>query len=107
MNGHAVDGYEEAWNRIGDEDENVRDALDRLLETAERLGLAPRARKMGREFGFRFGEQAYPLCRVNRRKGIAFHANRKDPAHIIRAAGDRSFRIAEGVLRRLALAQSL
>ena len=108
MNGHdahGVRGAEEAWSRITDED--VRDALDRLLETARRLGLHPRTQKLGREFGFKFGPRAYPVCRINRHKGLAFHANRNDPAHIIRAAGDRGFEIASGVLRRLALAQSL
>ena len=95
----------EALARIADDD--VREALERLLESARHLGLTPRGRKLGREFGFKFGRQAYPLCRVNRRKGLAFHANRKDEAHIIRAPGDRSFQVAMGVLRRLALAESL
>ena len=108
MNGHgtgAITGAEEASKRITDQ--NVRDALDRLLETARELGLNPRTQKLGREFGFKFGPRAYPLCRINRRKGLAFHANRDDPPHIIRGAGDRSFAVAAGVLRRLALAQSL
>ena len=96
---------DEALSRIADGE--VREALEELLEAARKLGLSPRARKLGREFGFKFGRQAYPLCRVNRRKGLAFHANRNDEALVIRARGDRSYGLAIGVLRRLALNESL
>ena len=55
----------------------------------------------------RFGPKRYPLCRVNIGKDIAFHGDRHTEALIIRAAGDHAFRLATGMLRRLALSLAL
>ena len=88
-------------------DETTRDALRKLLRTAIGLKLQPQRIDLGKETGFGFGPKRYPLCRVNAGKGIAFHGHRDAGALIIRATDDHSFRLATGVLRRLALALAL
>ena len=88
-------------------DETTRDALRELLRTAIRLKLQPQRINLGKETGFGFGPKRYPLCRVNAAKGIAFHGHRHVDALIIRGTDDHSFRLATGILRRLALALAL
>ena len=83
-------------------DEETRKALQELLETAIRLHFDPRREPLG-ETGFSFGPRRYPLCRVNAKKGIAFHASRKAEVRIARSTDYRTFRLATGTLRRTAL----
>ena len=82
-------------------------AFTELLRTATALRLRPQRILLGKETGFGFGPKRYPLCTVNANKGIAFHGHRHVDALIIRATEDHSFRLATGVLRRLALALAL
>ena len=100
-----IAGAAETADRI--RDETTRDALRELLRTAVGLKLHPQRIHLGKETGFGFGPKRYPLCRVNASKGIAFHGHRQGEALIIRAAEDHSFRLATGVLRRLALSLAL
>ena len=91
----------------GIRDDTAREAFRELLRTAIRLNLHPGRIHLGKETGFAFGPQRYPLCRVNAAKGIAFHARRGAGALIIRAPGDHAFRLAAGMLRRLSLSVAL
>ena len=100
-----IPGAADAAERI--RDETTRDALRELLRTAVGLKLHPQRIHLGKETGFGFGPKRYPLCRVNASKGIAFHGHRHVDALIIRATEDHSFRLATGVLRRLAPALAL
>lgn len=88
-------------------DDAARNAFTELLRTAVALRLRPQRIRLGKETSFGFGPQRYPLCRINATKGIAFHGHRHVDALIIRAPDDHSFRLATGVLRRLALALML
>ena len=88
-------------------DDAARDAFRALLRTAIRLNLRPQRIHLGKETGFGFGPRRYPLCRINAAKGIAFHGRRGAGALIIRAPGDHAFRLATGMLRRLALSAAL
>ena len=100
-----IPGATEAAARI--RDTATREALRELLRKAIELELQPQRIKLGKETGFGFGPKRYPLCRINTSKGIAFHGPRQGDALIIRATDDHSFRIATGILRRLALALAL
>ena len=100
-----VPGAAEAAQRI--RDDAARDAFRQLLHAAIRLNLRPQRIDLGKETGFGFGPQRYPLCRVNAAKGIAFHGHRGAGALIIHAAGDHAFRLATGMLRRLSLSVAL
>ncbi|MCY4119702.1 MAG: hypothetical protein OXG72_02130 [Acidobacteria bacterium] len=100
-----VPGAASAAARI--RDAAARDAFRELLRTAIRLNLRPARIQLGKTTGFAFGPQRYPLCRINAAKGIAFHARRGASALIIRAPGDHAFRLAAGMLRRLALSMAL
>lgn len=100
-----IPGAADATERI--RDETTRDALRELLRTAIGLKLHPQRIDLGKETGFGFGPKRYPLCRINAAKGIAFHGHRNTAALIIRAPDDHAFRLATGVLRRLALALAL
>ena len=101
----AVPGARDAREQITEE--AAQDAFRELLGVAQRLGLKPRQAPLGRETSFSFGAKRYPLCRVNQKKGIAFHGAARAHAMIIRSTGDDSFQQASRVLRRTALAQSL
>ena len=101
----TVDGPAEAAERI--RNDAARDAFRELLHAAVVLHLRPCRIDLGKETGFGFGPKRYPLCRVNIGKGIAFHGDRRAEALIIRAAGDHAFRLATGILRRLALSLAL
>ena len=100
-----IPGAADAAERI--RDDATRDAFRQLLHTAIRLNLRPQKIHLGKETGFAFGPQRYPLCRVNAAKGIAFHTRRGAGALIIRAPGEHAFRLAAGMLRRLSLAVAL
>ena len=100
-----IPGAADAAERI--RDETTRNALRELLRTAVGLKLHPQRIDLGKETGFGFGPKRYPLCRINAAKGIAFHGDRRVNALIIRNANDHAFRLATGVLRRLALALAL
>ncbi len=100
-----VAGAADAAKRI--RDDPARDAFHKLLRTAIHLNLHPQRIDLGKQIGFRFGPKSYPLCRINAGKGIAFHRHRHVEALIIRTAEDHAFRLATGVLRRLALTLAL
>ena len=100
-----MDGAAEAAKRI--RNDAARDAFTELLRAAAALHLRPCRIDLGKETAFGFGPQRYPLCRINTRKGIAFHRARGAEALIIRATGDHAFRVATGMLRRLSLSLAL
>ena len=101
----AITGAKETLERI--EDESTREALKKILERAMELQLNPRLEPLGNQTGFSFGPRRYPLCRVNAKKGIAFHGTVTADALIIRSTEDRNFRLATGTLRRTALSAAL
>lgn len=101
----SIPGAGEAHDRILSG--TTREAFRELLRTALRLQLDPRRAPLGKETGFSFGPTRYPLCRINRRKGIAFHRNRRAPSMTIRSTRDDSFRLATRTLERLALRRTL
>ena len=101
----SIPGAGEAQDRILSG--RTREAFRELLRAALRLQLDPRHAPLGKETGFSFGPTRYPLCRVNRSKGIAFHRNRQAPSMIIRSTRDDSFRLATRTLERLALRRTL
>lgn len=101
----SIPGASEAHDRILSG--TTREAFRALLRTALRLQLDPRHAPLGKETGFSFGPTRYPLCRVNRRKGIALHRSRQAPSTIIRSTRDDSFRLATRTLERLALRRTL
>ena len=101
----AITGAKETLERI--EEETTREALKEILETAMELKLNPRLEPLGNQTGFSFGPRRYPLCRVNAKKGIAFHGTVTADALIIRSTEDRNFRLATGTLRRTALSAAL
>ena len=100
-----VAGAGDAAERI--RDDPARDAFHKLLRTAIELNLHPQRIDLGKQVGFSFGPKRYPLCRINAAKGIAFHGDRHVETLIIRTAGDHAFRLATGMLRRLALTLAL
>lgn len=101
----SIPGAGEAQDRILSG--RTREAFRELLRAALRLQLDPRHAPLGKETGFSFGSTRYPLCRVNRSKGIAFHRSRQAPSMIIRSTRDDSFRLATRTLERLALRRTL
>ena len=101
----GIPGAADAADRI--RNDRTHNAFGQLLRTAIGLNLRPQRINLGKETGFSFGPRRYPLCRVNANKGITFHDHRDAGALIIRAPDDHSFRLATGVLRRLALALAL
>ena len=100
-----IDGVAAALKQIGSEE--TRAALKELLATAVRLRLLPRVAPLGKETAFSFGKRRYPLCRVNRRKGLAFHPNRHARTLTVRTKTDHEFRLAAATLRRTALESEL
>ena len=101
----SIPGAGEAHDRI--RSGTTREAFRELLRTALRLQLDPRHAPLGKETGFSFGPTRYPLCRVNRSKGIVFHESRQAPSMIIRSTRDDSFRVATQTLERLTLRRTL
>ena len=101
----GIDGVKAAIERIGSAE--TRTALRELLETAVRLKLDPRLASVGKETAFSFGRRRYPLCRINKHKGLAFHTTRHAKVLTVRSTTDHEFRLAAATLRRTALKTEL